>query len=93
MNKQRGRTYEEMFPNYRGVVLQNGHVDSITGPRCIVKMLEGPYIGRYIIAQTETVLSESDAVLVNERRSYPCAILSPKTEAPNESEASGMGDE
>ena len=56
------------FPKLKAVVLQDGHVDHITGPRCIVKMAEGPHFGKYIIAHTETVLMEGTPVIVDYRR-------------------------
>lgn len=62
-----GRSFAEIFPERRGVVLQPGHVDPITGPRCIVKMSEGPSVGRYIIAHTDDVLGEGVEVIVSER--------------------------
>lgn len=61
------RTWTEMFPKLRAVVLQDGHVDPITGPRCIVKMSEGPLIGRYVIAHTKEVLAGGTDVLVDYR--------------------------
>ncbi|MDR9813068.1 hypothetical protein [Rhizobium hidalgonense] len=47
----------------RAHVLQNGHVDPITGPRCMIKPIEGEHQGLYLIAHTETVLSEGQAVV------------------------------
>ncbi len=60
-------TWNEMFPDRRATVLQDGHVDPITGPRCVVKMSEGPMTGLYVIAHTETVLKGGTEVLVNDR--------------------------
>lgn len=62
-----GMTWNEMFPQHKGVVMNDGHVDHITGPRCMVKMSEGPFIGRYIIAHTAKILSEGTWVLVDSR--------------------------
>lgn len=47
----------------RAHVLQDGHVDHITGPRCMIKPIEGRHKGLYIIAHTETVLKEGQAVV------------------------------
>lgn len=66
-SKHTGLTFNELFPNRRAVVLQDGHIDHITGPRCIVKMSEGPLIGRYVIAHTTEILTEGTEVLVNDR--------------------------
>lgn len=60
-------TFNEIFPEHAGVVLQDGHVDRVTGPRCMVKMSEGPFVGRYIIAHTEAVLAADMRVKVSER--------------------------
>jgi len=57
-----------MFESYLGVVLNDGHVDPITGPRCMVRMSEGPGIGRYQVAHTETVLPKGTTVSVDWRR-------------------------
>lgn len=54
-----------MFETLKAHVLQDGHVDHITGPRCMVKMDEGPHIGRYRIADTETVLTKDTPVRVD----------------------------
>jgi len=51
MTKPQGR-YE-----LRATVLQDGHIDRITGPRCMLKMDEGPQFGLYLIAHTPAVLS------------------------------------
>ena len=56
-----------MFEKLKAVVLQDGHVDPITGPRCIVRMAEGPNFGKYIIAHTKEVLAKDTAVLVDYR--------------------------
>ena len=53
---------------HRATVLQDGHVDHITGPRCIVKMEGGPRFGKYIIVHTEKVLTKDTPVLVDYRR-------------------------
>lgn len=68
------KTWNELFPERKGVVLQDGHIDPITGPRCMVKMSEGPHLGRYIIAHTETVLAEGTDVLVNDRQGKTMAF-------------------
>jgi len=65
-----------MFPERRAVVLQDGHVDPITGPRCIVKMSEGPQTGLYVIAHTDEVLSEGTEVLVSDRSGRTRAAIS-----------------
>lgn len=44
-------------------VLQDGHVDTITGPRCLIKPTEGEHIGRYLIAHTPEVLREGQPVI------------------------------
>lgn len=64
-----GKTFNDLFPQHRGVVMETGgHVDPITGPRCMVKMSEGPFIGRYIIAHTDEVLPANITVLVDQRQ-------------------------
>ena len=60
------------------VVLQNGHVDRITGPRCIIKMREGPQCGLYLIGRSVSVLSEGTPVFYDEitrrvRIAEPCS--------------------
>lgn len=47
----------------RAYVLQNGHVDPITGPRCIIKPDEGKDQGLYLIAHTDAVLKEGQEVV------------------------------
>lgn len=49
----------------RGTVLQDGHVDPYSGPRCMVKMSEGPRLGLYVIADTDVVLTKGTEVLVS----------------------------
>jgi cAMP phosphodiesterase len=44
-------------------VLQNGHIDHITGPRCIIKPDEGKHKGLYLIAHTVEVLKEGQEVV------------------------------
>ena len=56
------------FPSLKATVLQDGHVDPITGPRCLVKMDEGPNLGKYQIAHTATVLAKGTPVIVDWRR-------------------------
>lgn len=69
-----GKTWAEMFPEERGVVLQDGHVDHITGLRCMVKMSEGEHCGLYIIAHTDEVLAGGIDVLVSKRTGRVKAI-------------------
>lgn len=70
-------------PTYkvRANVLQDGHVDHITGPRCLIKPIEGKHQGLYLVAHTDTVLKEGQPVIYDEitRR----AVLSPET-SPND---------
>jgi hypothetical protein len=47
----------------RAHVLQDGHIDPITGPRCMIKPIEGKHQGLYLIAHTEAVLKEGQAVV------------------------------
>jgi hypothetical protein len=47
----------------RANVLQDGHVDPITGPRCLIKPTEGRHLGLYLIAHTDAVLKEGQAVV------------------------------
>lgn len=47
----------------RANVLQDGHVDPITGPRCMIKPIEGKHQGLYLIAHTSDVLKEGQAVV------------------------------
>lgn len=47
-------------------VLQDGHVDPITGPRCFIVPSEGPHCGLYLIARTESVLREGQLVIYDE---------------------------
>lgn len=56
-------TTKDLWKPKRGVVLIDGHIDRITGPRCILKMLEGEFIGCHIIAHTDSVLPEGTRVL------------------------------
>lgn len=69
-----------MVPTYkvRANVLQDGHADPITGPRCIIKPIEGEHRGLYLIAHTATVLKEGQPVVYDEitRRAVPS--LSPE---------------
>lgn len=53
----------EIWPSWPAVVLQDGHVDHITGQRCIVVPSEGPKKGLYLVAHTETVLKQGDEVI------------------------------
>jgi len=50
----------------RANVLQDGHVDPITGPRCMIQPVEGEHRGLYLIAHTETVLKEGQPVVYDE---------------------------
>lgn len=75
-----GKTWREMFPQRRAVVLSDGHVDRITGPRCIVKMSEGPQCGLYFVAHTSEVLCEGDEVLVHRSGSYLRAAIAPPSD-------------
>ncbi len=52
----------------KATVLHDGHIDPITGPRCMVKMDEGPDLGHYQIVHTDTVLTEGTTVVVDWRR-------------------------
>jgi len=66
---------DELFPVLRGVVLNNGHIDPVTGPRCMVKMSEGPHRGKYVIAHTDSLLAGGIEVHVQEkgkRKAWPC---------------------
>lgn len=72
-----GKTWNEMCPQLRGVVLQDGHVDPITGPRCLIQMSEGPQRGLYIIAHTDKLLPEGEAVLVDMRTGQQRATVAP----------------
>lgn len=57
-------TLDEIFPTYKATVLQDGHVDRITGkPRCIVVPQEGPRTGLYLLAFTDEVLKEGASVV------------------------------
>lgn len=47
----------------RARVLQDGHIDHITGPRCMIKPIEGEHTGLYLVAQTDDVLKEGVAVI------------------------------
>lgn len=47
----------------RAHVLQDGHVDHITGPRCMIRPTEGEHVGRYLIAHTSEVLKEGQPVV------------------------------
>ncbi len=85
-----GKTWKEMFPQRRGVVLQDGHVDRITGPRCIVKMSEGPQCGLHIIAHTAEVLREGTEVLVDNRSGRTRAR--PQSKGTSAEERSGRPD-
>lgn len=51
---------------FRANVLQDGHVDPITGPRCIIKPIEGRFTGLYLIAHTTEVLKEGQPVIYDE---------------------------
>ncbi|MDP3492783.1 MAG: hypothetical protein Q8R82_06680 [Hyphomonadaceae bacterium] len=72
------RTFAAMFPEHRGVVQGDGYVDRVTGPRCMVRMSEGPHVGRYIIARTDIVLGDGAAVLINDRLGHTRAALTPE---------------
>ncbi len=50
----------------RAVVLQDGHVDRISGPRCMVKMSEGPHTGLYLIARTKGLMKAETPVFYDE---------------------------
>lgn len=69
------------FPDLRGVVLQDGHVDPVTGPRCMVKMQEGEHNGLYQIACTDTVLWAGTEVMVDQitRRAKPVQPLAARS--------------
>ena len=56
---------KNLRPAFDGIVLQDGHIDHISGPRCMVKMSEGPHKGKYVIAQTTEVLREGVPVSVD----------------------------
>jgi hypothetical protein len=60
-----GRTAKEIWPDLHGVVLQDGYVDRITGPRCMAKMSDGPNCGLYQIVHTKEVLSAGANVLID----------------------------
>lgn len=47
----------------RAHVLQDGHIDHITGPRCMIKPIEGEHVGRYLIAHTLEVLKQRTPVV------------------------------
>lgn len=53
------------YPTYkiRATVLQDDHVDHITGPRCLIKPNEGIHRGRYVLAHTDVVLKEGQPVI------------------------------
>lgn len=55
-------SYYDQF-RVRAHVLQDGHVDHVTGPRCMIKPTEGKHNGLYLIAQTDEVLSEGTEVI------------------------------
>lgn len=67
MTAKAGRKWSDIFPDLRATVLQDGHVDHVTGPRCIVQISEGAQRGLYLIAHTENVLASGTDVLVNQR--------------------------
>ena len=50
----------------RANVLQDGHVDPVTGPRCIIKPTEGAHCGLHLIAHTDEILSEGQPVIYDE---------------------------
>jgi hypothetical protein len=56
------------FPALKATVLQDGHIDPITGPRCLVKMDEGQNLGKYQIVHTNVVLRKGTPVAVDFRR-------------------------
>jgi hypothetical protein len=41
---------------HAATVLQDGHIDPITGPRCMLQMEEGPQCGLYLIGHSAEVL-------------------------------------
>ena len=55
-------SYYDQF-KVKAHVLQDGHVDHITGPRCMIKPTEGKHKGLYLVAQTDDVLKEGDPVV------------------------------
>lgn len=57
----------------RARVLGDGHVDRITGPRCMIQPSEGPHYGLYLIAHTAEVLQEGTPVFFDTimRRARP----------------------
>ena len=57
----------------RATVLQDGHVDHITGPRCLIQPSEGEHNGLYLIARTADVLKKGQAVIYDNitRRAEP----------------------
>jgi len=60
-------------------VLQDGYVDHITGPRCMIKPTEGRHQGLYIIAHTSEVLKGGQAVIYDyiTRRATPAPQPAP----------------
>lgn len=58
----------------RANVLQDGHVDPITGPRCVIKPTEGKHCGLYLIAHTDEVLREGQPVIYDEITRRAAAI-------------------
>lgn len=57
------------------IVLTNGHVDHITGPRCMVRMLGGPFYGRYCVAHTDEVLVKDARVLIDDQTGRAVIVM------------------
>lgn len=59
---------EKALPPYKikARVLQDGHVDRITGPRCFIVPEEGRHKGLYLIAHTDEVLTADQPVIYDE---------------------------
>lgn len=51
---------------FRANVLKDGHVDPITGPRCMIRPTEGRFTGLYLIAHTDEVLKGGQPVIYDE---------------------------
>jgi len=51
---------------HKAVVVSNGHVDRITGPRCIISPLEGYGRGRMFVAHTVPLLFAGQYVIWDE---------------------------
>jgi hypothetical protein len=51
--------------NLNATVLQDGHVDPITGPRCFARISEGEHTGRYFVVHTDAVLTEGTPLIID----------------------------